>query len=715
MLNIKNKFYSFELDEKEGRIKAFENTNGSLIFGEQPPVLSMRFCGEEDFIWVDVTSAKKCNVESGDNFYRIEYSDFEIADLTAAIEISYSQNDPLLHWNAEVKSYLQLEWLEFPAVIIPDNFADKGGNTRLLWPYNEGMLVDSVAERQKHWVYREPEYPSAGNYGMCPGMVFAPFMAVTADIGGLYIAAHDKEQNTHLVDFCPENDGVRLKLRVYPGIKGGCYKTEYDTVLGVFDGDWHNAAKIYSDWFESNKPQDFIPITKNENLPDWYGESPVIITYCVRGRHDTDIMDPSKLFPYVNALPHIDRLAEKLGSKVMVLLMHWEGTAPWAPPYVWPPYGGEQALKEYIEALHERGHCVGVYCSGLGWTQNSNIADYCMEKVFEEKKLARFMCQPPKNKELRSDICTAQRSGYDMCPSQDFCKDVMVDEVKKMASSGLDYIQLLDQNHGGTPYFCYAEDHGHPPVPGTWASRELRDIMKRIRESVDNKKLLFGCESAAAEAFIPDLLFSDNRYGLNMLFGMPVPLYSFMYHKYINNFMGNHVISCEIVDPKVSKDGVAFRLAHSFIAGDFFTLVINDDGLIQTSWGQKSFEDDTMPNQEETISFTAHLNKWRTGIAKKYLHTGTMVKPLPIVNCPSHKIDVKGVMKPVSPVFTAKYKAEDGTSAQFFANYTGNKVKITVDGIAGKTLFINPDMKNGVVINNTEIEIAPRSAVAVID
>ena len=35
-----------------------------------------------------------------------------------------------------------------------------------------------------------------------------------------------------------------------------------------------------------------------------------------------------------------------------------------------------------------------------------------------------------------------------------------------VAKAGVDYIQLLDQNHGGTPYFCYSRKHNHPPVPG---------------------------------------------------------------------------------------------------------------------------------------------------------------------------------------------------------------------------------------------------------
>lgn len=43
-------------------------------------------------------------------------------------------------------------------------------------------------------------------------------------------------------------------------------------------------------------------------------------------------------------------------------------------------------------------------------------------------------------------------------PHKGFLKDTIKAEVEKIVLAGIDYIQLLDQNHGGTSYFITAEN-----------------------------------------------------------------------------------------------------------------------------------------------------------------------------------------------------------------------------------------------------------------
>lgn len=226
-------------------------------------------------------------------------------------------------------------------------------------------------------------------------------------------------------------------------------------------------------------------------------------------------------------MPHVEKFEKAFGSKVMILLMHWEGTAPWAPPIVWPPYGGEEELKKLIDALHERGDIVGVYCSGLGWTINSNVAEYNTEKLFNEQNLKDEMCLSPEQTLPFSKICTGQRSGYDLCPTREFTVNTIKDQVKKMVGAGIDYIQLMDQNHGGTSYFCYSKKHNHPYIPGKWQVDAVKNLLSQSEENTG--KTLFGCESAAAQSYIPYLLFSDNRFVLTYSIGKPVPMYSYIY------------------------------------------------------------------------------------------------------------------------------------------------------------------------------------------
>ncbi len=592
----------------------------------------------------------------------------------AEIFISVKETVDGLVWRISVQNKTEdlLEWVELMSIGVAKKLQDEeGGKGAILFPYNEGCLVTDMDKR--HWSpfpYIEPDYPSQGKYCIFPNMLSSQFMAYIAEDKGIYLGMHDAERTTKHIDFRYHEESIKLQMRVFCNADyGQDYQMPFDCVMSFFEGDWRNACEIYRNWFYENLPDGLTKIKDAKDLPSWYEKSPIIVAYPVRGTKDTGDMSPNKLFPYTNALPILEEFQTKAESKVMSLLMHWEGTAPWAPPYVWPPYGGEEVFNEFLQKAHEQELLVGVYCSGMGWTQQSNIvAEYNRENDYENEHLSEIMCSNT-NGEIKSVICEAQRSGYDICPALERSKHLFAEEIDKVVKSGVDYVQVLDQNHGGCSYFCYSSEHGHVPAPGKWQQEETLKLL----QGIDNGKVLLGCESAAAEPFLSALKFSDNRYELNYYIGMPVPLYSYIYHEYVNNFMGNQI--CHMLSKE--EYNYPYRVAYSFIAGDMLTAVITENGEISYSWCDWIQPKEKMVDKETALTALKNFNAWRIKGGKNYLHYGKMVKPL-LIQCGTNSLmDEYGKKVTVDEVLTAAYEY-DGRKLQFVANYNLHSVTVSV-------------------------------------
>ena len=526
-----------------------------------------------------------------------------------------------------------VEWVGVLPLILPA-LRGEGGPVggEVLYPFNEGALVDSMEMRRDSWFpSAEPQYPSMGSYPVFPNMICSQMMAYLYDgaEGGrraLYFGAQDAARGVKAIDFITDepSGGVEMRFRYYCGVDYGAdYAADFPLVLCPVCGGWEAAAEVYRAWFEENLPRRLKKSSQNENLPDWYEDEPFVVSYPVRGIHDMDIpMDPNALYPYTNALPLIDEIAAKTDARLLVLLMHWEGTAPWAPPYVWPPYGDPADFERYREALHRRGHGLGVYCSGFGYTINSNLTDYTCAETYEKEHLEEAMCAAPDGEVRISRICTGQRSGYDICPASGLGRSILADAYLPLLTSGVDYAQILDQNHGGGQYFCYSRKHGHAPAPGPWMTENMQDVLGEWNAAAG--KTLLGCESAAAEPFIGNLLFSDNRFELCYHIGRPVPLYAYLYHEYVRNFMGNQVC-CPF---PTETDTLRYRMGYSFSIGDCMTVVLSPDGALMQNWGTRDFEH--TPDKEKALSFVARMTKFYREKAKPYLFSGRMIEGLPV-------------------------------------------------------------------------------------
>ena len=605
-----------------------------------------------------------------------EYFDFDGGEetRTLTVRVLLEQCGDTAEWRILVHvgtDALAVEWVDFPQITLPHLIGSAQGcdGGRLLYPYNEGVLVDGVISKKR----LEPEYPSMGAYSMFPNMISSQMLAYLWEDVGLYLGIHDPGRAPKGIDYIQNEHGTTLQLRLFCGAEfGEDYQTDFPIVMAATDGNWESAAERYRAWNEKHLPPRVKRVKENPDLPEWYADSPLIVSYPVRGWFDTDVMAPNALYPYTNALPLIREISEATGSRIMVLLMHWEGTAPWAPPYVWPPFGGEEKLNEFLHILHQNGHLLGVYCSGFGYTlQSKLIADY--NKETEALTLLDGMCAGPDGNVAISKICTAQRKGYDICPASKVGRAVLDEAYAPLFASGLDYVQILDQNHGGGQYFCYARNHGHPPMPGAWMTERMQEMLSDWNNKAP--RMLFGCESAAAEPFIGNLQFSDNRFELNYKLGRPVPLYSYLYHEYLRNFMGNQV-ACPI---DAREESLSYRMAYSFAAGDCMTLVLMPNGEVMSSWGMREF--DCPQNKERLLTLIANLTRFYREQAREYLWAGRMRAAEPVL-CDTVTFTIKKDGRKINlpAIISTAWECEDGSRVQILVNPNDTDMTCEVAG-----------------------------------
>lgn len=665
MLNLSNEFGSISIDLTVGKITEI-TVNEKSILHHQVPLFNISLRngqGEQSFINSDEMSG----VTVKGNTAKYSFANGMI--------VTVKINATLCDWRISIsgiKGYA-IEWVDFPKASLKP-LKKNGGDAKILLPYNEGAIIDDIEMRCGDFGHVEATYPSHGVYTVFPNMLFSQFMAYIQSEGGVYLGSHDKVRGLKQIDFYAESDGVTLQNKVFCGVNDGeSYSQKFPIVFKPFKGEWQDAADIYREFFLKNKPKGLKKIVNNPLIPEWYKDSPLVIAYPVRGVHDMDEMKPNALFPYDNALPFIDEIAEQTDSRLLVLLMHWEGTAPWAPPYVWPPFGGEEIFKSFADNLHARKHLLGVYCSGFGYTLQSNlIKEYNREKEYKEQNLESGMCSAPNGKVEISAICTGQRKGYDICPASETGKKILNEAYKPLFESDVDYVQILDQNHGGGQYLCYSKEHGHPAMPGAWMTTNMQKFLGGWQKMAKGK--LFGCESSSAEPFMPYLLFSDNRFELNYIIGEPVPLYSYLYHEYLRNFMGNQVCTGLYKD----VDNLRYRIAYSYLCGDCMTVTLTPDGRLFHAWGYHEF--DNLPNKELAFTMIKNYAKCYRESAKDYLFAGKMIKPLEYeCNDEVTYRHSNGSDFVVKSVLSTAWKYGD-KKAQIFANHTDKDVKIKFRG-----------------------------------
>ena len=141
---------------------------------------------------------------------------------------------------------------------------------------------------------------------------------------------------------------------------------------------------------------------------------------------------------------------------------------------------------------------------------------------------------------------------------------------------------------------------------------------------------------------------------------------------------------------------IYLRLAYSFICGDMFTLVINENAEIMTAWCLKLTVD-----KEKTLKFIKRLNEWRK-VRSDLLFNGKVIKPMPL-KCGIKKFQHEdGTWLEFDEIFTAAFDTGE-YKGQLLVNYTLEEKVIIFD--EPKDVFLEPTLKNSIKVK--ELRIPP--------
>lgn len=609
---------------------------------------------------------------------------------------------------------LIIESVKFPILRIPCKLKGDGGDCSIFWPSLEGTLVEN-ADDNKYYSNAADRF-GGGYTGLAPAGVSMQFMALYSDDSGLYFGTHDNDCNFKDFEYYfEENGAVRLECTHFTG---GCkdYSMPYPVVLREFKGDWQDAAEIYREWLYTSGMILPEKLKDRTDLPEWLFDSPVLMIYPVRGNTDKDCdadMSENCYYPYSNILPVADKYSEAFDSRVMALMMHWEGSAPWSNPYVWPPHGDIGDFERTVEELHKNNNLIGLYASGIGITTKSvKDSSYDITDRYIGENWNEATCRNSKGEEIRVSELSFVRDGFEVCPYCEKTVDVTVKETLKVAMADVDYFQAFDQNIGGMSHFCWSKEHGHPAAPGRWITDSMIKMLKSIRCEINRagKNMLIGCELAACEPLMKYLTCNDLRWFITLRQGRPVPAYNYIYHQYVCNFMGNQNELEKTTDFDAAPDNLLYRTAYSFLAGDILSITLGDGGRINWGWNAPFCDD--FPESEHLTEFIKKANNWRKSFAKKYLFFGKLLKTTP-ADCKKSVAFVtkKGRIIEDGVILNRKYMADDGTVAEFFVNRTFSEQELRLTDRCGK-LYLTPEKYQGVT---DTIKLKPGGICCIVD
>jgi hypothetical protein len=428
---------------------------------------------------------QKANVSREGNALLIMYpsliGNVALKSSSRALNIAFTlrvelEGDQLL-WTATIQNNETEPELEISELWLPwiggiGNLGKGREADKLYWPEDGGRcIVDPYSKLIGTSSLTATSQPSSRGGGSFYQITYpwpASMQWYTLSNGeeGIYVASHDKSLMTTTLNVMADRTGLSFSMVKYPFVKIGETWTSAPTVIRLYNGDWHEAAKGYRLWADTWMPK--------PNPPKWMRRINGWIIPNLKtqnGSHYNGV--------YAD-LPKYWRDAHAVGID-LISIYGWEkqGFDNWYPEYnADPGMGGEEGLKAAIAEIKASGGKVNLYSQGqlidpgteyyrrIGYRQTAKDIWGGEYRETYGGRGSGTLLNIQQNK-LFGVACPLAPGWYEQLVSQ-------FEMALKYGVTGLMY----DQIAGRPPYICYDKDHMHSKPSLAFGPGKLQNLLK---------------------------------------------------------------------------------------------------------------------------------------------------------------------------------------------------------------------------------------------
>jgi hypothetical protein len=534
--------------------------------------------------------------------------------------------------------------------------ASEDEDVQLAYSDFHGCLLKNPVKRIQEMIDDDPRPPQVMSYPSARSTMQFSTLFEGKNNNGLYLATYDSESNVKKFGYDIDEKGRSLKygIRNYPegmGVpgSGSSYMMPYEVVIGVYEGDWITASKIYRDWAINQKWCSKGKLSQRKDIPKWY-----LNTVAWFAGQPTNNMIPLKKY---------------LDVPIAYQWYNWYkfSSICFADPDYFDYIPNKQLFLKEIKNLSGAGIKLVPYIDSRFWAINA--------KSWKNEYPEPYTCKVPYT--LFDDLISYSKWPSSvwqdltiylehwegnpeaiMCPYTKFWQDKQSEVITRLVSEySVDGV-YMDQIASCQPTFCFDANHGHSIGGGSYWVEGNRKMVELCKENArkKNPEMILTTEDFAE----PYIDVFDGLLACNASSIAPelIPMFKYVHSGYCLTFGRITTSFWDSEKGSVYSTGLPFmmRNAQMFLWGE------------QMGWFDPNILNLESPEAKYLKALCTALDK---DAVKKFLFFGEMVRPPklegdnPILSAPWSANQKNTEMPAVSH---SAWKAEDGTLGLVFTN-----------------------------------------------